>query len=364
MESVFDEDVSDGGMDKKGIWIMARPDSLELDNHSTLTVESADDSAAVSLRAEGITLFAHFLFDVSGSMGYKPDGTSTNDEMMTRLWQAKQAGRAINTWIDDFSDGEAYIGLSTFPNGFTSGNSNVVVPIDRAAVNNGQIAVRFGEQVSGGLKQRNSTPMEAGIVAALSNMQARLNDPEKEPNVVDKPNLRQAILLLSDGAENIGNAMSQLNPLQQAGIRVFTVGYGDPNGTEVNHELLNNLANNTGGEPLVANINDAASIKNAFKMAAAEWLNLRPVVDPLAKIRRGQTNRHTACLGTDAFGAMFQIDWDQHMEGAFQFELVTPKGRRITPASQDVSYHEGGTYALYVIRGNRMHSGQGAGRWR
>lgn len=371
IENIFDEDASDGTTDKKGLWIMAHPGALE-ERTSSLTVQSSDVNMNVPLRVKGVSLYAHLLVDISGSMGWKPDGSDTTVESEKRLTQAKQAGKELNNWINEFSGRKAYLGLSAFPGHTQTGNSSVVVSVDRTINNHGSINVAFGpESLNGLLPWWNGTPMSDGFHAAVNDMNAGFGKPGL-PRATDIPNLRQAILLLSDGAANVDSISPPITPrdwitpLKTKGIRTYTIGYGVPNASNVDWQLLQDIAapeTGTNGQFFDANALDPFALKNAFKSAVREWLGLRPVVDPTGTIRAGISKSHDVCIDESAQGVSFVIDWDRHIPGGINFTLKTPKGQTITPSSSGVSFSSGDTYAMYIIRGSRIRGGQGAGEW-
>jgi hypothetical protein len=368
IDNVFDEDASDGVTEKKGLWVMAHPASLG-DKTATVTVQSADGNVVVPLRVKGVTLFAEILMDVSGSMAWSPDGTFGVPESQSRLTHAKEAGKEINNWIREFSGGQSYLGLTSFPEPSGTGtniNPAVVVPIDRSINTHPSIQIAFGPEGVGGMKPKqiaNSTPMEAGIVAAVGDMDNRINSPQP-PDPADRPQLKQAILLFTDGRQNPdSHAENQIGPMNTKGIRAYTVGYGIPGSSDVDFTLLQSIATGTGGQFLDANSLDAFGLKNAFKGAVTPWLGLRTVADPTGTIRRNQSKTHTVCLDKTAYGVTFSVDWNRSIQGAVKLTLVTPTGETITPTSADVAYYESDTFAMYVIRGKRLRGGQGAGPW-
>lgn len=347
------------------IWVRARPTALG-ERSSTLTLQTdlAGESANLTLSAHGISLYSHFVIDISGSMAFSPGGVTTGvPELDTRLWRAKQAAIKVNDWIQSFTDGQAYTGLSTFP-AISSGNP--VRDQARSNDNHLQIKFRFGKQADGGLAPFNSTPMQQGITDARNNMVNRL----PVLGLSAGPNLFQAMLLLSDGYQTDGNARAEINPLKDAQIKVFAAAYGDPGAFSVDIPLLTALSvgdganpGGTGGKFYPVDINDEFALKNAFKQTAIEFLGLEPIVDPEGTIRRSQTRSHTVCLGNDVFGATFSVDWNRNVAGAINFTLRDPHGATITSTSPNVTFFESDTHATFVIRGNRVRGGQGAGPW-
>jgi hypothetical protein len=350
--------VNDFGSNQ-GVWVMARPTALG-SRTSTLTIQAGAESAPVTLTATGVTLYAHLLMDCSGSMGWKPDGNSTSEEAERRLFGAKEAGREINNWISEFTDQQGYFGLSTFP---PCGGGNVRVPIDRSLNTHGSINVLLGPEGAGGLVAGGGTPMQVGIEAAIEDMEARINNAGQQPNAADRPNLRQAILMLSDGDQTAGNAALTIPSMADKGIRMYTIAYGIAGSATVNHDLLSQLSSGTEGESWNTNSLSAFELKNAFKNAVRTWLDLESVVDPTGTIRAGQSRSHTVCIDPRAYGVTFVVDWDRAAAGGVGLTLQSPTGEVITPSSSGAAFFSGQTFAQYVIRGNRIRGGAGAGQW-
>jgi hypothetical protein len=353
-----------------GLWVRSKPSALG--SHSstmTLNTNFAGESAALTLNTRGVSVYSHFVFDVSGSMSDKPDGTfnipvGTVAETDSRLWKAKQAAIKVNDWIDSFTDGQGYSGLSTFP---VTGSGNLVIDQGRSNTNHLPINFHMGLQSNGGLKADGGTPMQQGIAAGRTSMVNRL--PALGLSTADRPNMFQAMLLLSDGAENSGsNARLEITPLKDNGIKVFAAAYGKAG--EFNLDVLKALSvgdganpGGTGGEFYDVDAEDEFALRNAFKASAAAFIGLDPIVDPEGTIRRSQTRSHTVCVGSDAFGVSFSVDWNRNVAGAIDFTLRDPKGATITPGSPNIKFFQSDTHATYVIRGPRMRGGQGAGQW-
>jgi hypothetical protein len=344
------------------LWVRARPTALgQRSSTMTLQTDLAGETAALTLNTRGFSLYSHFVLDISGSMSLTPEGDLTADELQSRLWNAKQAAIKVNDWINSFTDGQAYTGLSTFPSG------NLVNTQDRASTNHLPINFHFGKQADGGFTPFDNTPMQQGISAARDSMVNRL--PALGLSVADKPNLFQAMLLLSDGAQTGGsNARAEINSLNDNGIKIFAAAYGTAGEADV--PLLKALSvgdaanpGGTGGEFYDVAASQDFALKDAFKHAALVFLHLDPIVDPEGTIRRSQNRSHTVCVGNDVFGATFSVDWNRNLAGAINFTLRDPHGATITPASPNVTFFQADTHATYVIRGNRMRGGQGAGQW-
>ncbi len=350
----------------QGIWVRAAPRTLG-ERTASLTITGAPgDVVAIPLTATGISFYGHLLVDCSGSMSWRPDASETTVEVETRLFFAKQPAREINNWVKSFTDGLGYLGLTTFPGqcGEATGSVNVKVGIDVSNSTQPPIAVQLADVAGGGIDPRFAgTPMQEGIDAALADMNARISDPARPPQAADRPNLRQSMLMLSDGAQHQGDARNSIPALQAAGVRLYTIGYGVPGSGEVDHALLEQLANDTQGEFWDANANNPFDLFNAFKNAIRVWLGLESIVDPEGTIRAGQTRQHEVCVDDRAYGLTFVVDWDRNAVGGVNLTLRSPKGETITPSTSGISYFGDRMFAQYVIRGSRVRGGAGAGLW-
>jgi len=339
-----------------GIWIVAHPTANSSET-ANLTLQSANDTVEVTLEATGFTLFSHFLLDCSASMGWEPDGSETNVEEDTRLWHVKQAVVKINNWIDAFSASQAYTGLGTF--GECVGVSQVGKlwePISDH--NHGDVHTETNNLTAGGW-----TPMESGIEVVTADMDARIADTNLEPMASDRPDLSQTILLLSDGYETDGNAVSEIPGLNADGVRIYSIGYGIPGSKSFDEDLLASLAAGTSGEFFSANSLSFTGASDALKNAVGSWIGLQSVVDPIDTIRAGQTASHTACLDPAAFGATFVVEWNRPIQNGITFTVGSPSGEVITPVTPGVSFFSEPSFSQYILQGDRVRAGVGAGPW-
>ncbi len=219
-----------------------------------LLVALARPEATIDLpRRQGTIVLA---FDVSSSMKAK-------DLAPTRMAAAKQAARKF------VADQPSNVRLAVVA---FSDSANVVQPPTRSK--------RDVLDAIGRLSPRGGTALGRGILASL-------NAVSKRPITLDKDALeagdRQpgvgfigsaAVVLLSDGDNT-----AQLDPLalaqvaSQAGVRIFPVGIGSPNGavvdidgfsvaTALDAELLKGVARNSGGTYFAAA--DAATLQRVY----------------------------------------------------------------------------------------------------
>lgn len=358
-----------------GLWVECKPGGLG-NRNSSLTIDTNGGIETVELKAKGISLYGLMLMDVSTSMSYKPDepklfASPDPIEHNQRIWAAKQAGIEINNWIHDFTDGKAYFGLVTFPNSSMPSPPNYYIysTIDQSQNNQSTINGAFAEQGSNGLKVTDNTPMKSGINAAFKNMNDRISNSNLQPNEADRPYLKQFILLLTDGypyPENTERPTipSDLTTIINNGIHICTVGYGAQGAGSVDWDLLKSIATETHGGYWTANSGAGTpfDLKKSFKNFLITQ-GLQNVKDPVGTIRRGVEKTHTVCIDKKAYGVSFVVDWNPAIDNGVILELITPDGRHITPSTQDISFHKGNTFAMYVLKGKWIRGGLGAGKW-
>jgi Ca-activated chloride channel family protein len=218
---------------------------------ATATAALAQPHANVSVPDQNATVV--LLVDVSGSM-------KANDVEPSRLDAAVDA---MTTFLNRLPK-QFKVGLVAF----SSESEPLAEPTsDRASI----------EQALGYLQPEAGTAIGDGLETAVKMVQRSM----ARAGVVKKPgqDLPAAIVLLSDGAQNRGT----LQPLQAAhnakvaGIRVYTVALGTPNGTVaygfglyVNHipvppdpPTMHAIAKATGGQTFTART--ASSVSHIYK---------------------------------------------------------------------------------------------------
>jgi Ca-activated chloride channel family protein len=219
-----------------------------------LLVALARPQATIDLpRRQGTVILA---FDVSSSMKAK-------DLAPTRMAAAKRAARSFVK----AQPSNIRIGVVAF-----SDAANVVQPPTRAR---GEVLDAIAR-----LKPRGGTALGRGILSSLSAVSGRqiTLDPDALEAGEQQPGVRfvgsAAIVLLSDGDNT-----AQLDPLamasvaSQAGVRIFPIGIGSPNGavveidgfsvaTALDAELLRGVAHRSGGAYFAAT--DAESLQRVY----------------------------------------------------------------------------------------------------
>ena len=332
----------------------------------SITSNDPTSPSKVTLQGTGVTLDAIMLLDLSGSMNWYPDSTATAPELKARLWNAKQAGLQLYQAYNELTGGKGRLGLYGFPDPDNPPvlpdlipSSTKPVPIDTVELISGPMTTHLGTQSGGGLKAAGRTPMAKGIKTSQEDMETGDNF------------YRPTILLLSDGAHNVDSTSPPKDPdgwiptLSNKKIRMYTVAYGDKDkeNIDVDHDQLERLATQTNGQMLAANPTDFDALKKSFRGALREWLGLNENADPKSTITANEQKTHSVCIDDAAYTITFVLDWNKNKDNAISFVLKNPQGQQITLATSGVAFYKDKTYAMYVIKGDLVRGGKGAGWW-
>jgi hypothetical protein len=334
-------------------------------NQANVDIASNDPGSptAMSFSGTGVTLNAAFLMDISGSMNYAPDGTRGVSESESRLGHAKQGGFQLFEIYRELTGGQANFGLYGYPDSSSPNNRSVATATTLVSMRSGNAALGpVGSELDaappagGGVMADGYTPMAEGIKAAQADLDTGTNQ-------------RPIILLLADGDHNLDSTSGPATPeawvlsLVSDGIRMFTIAYGLEGAPEVDFDRLEQLAIDTGGEPLPANATEFNVLRKSFRSALKDWLGLGGI-DPTGTIDANQEKTHNVCIDRSDYTATFVVDWEPAQQNAISFDLVSPGGEVITPSTPGVSFSSNDTYAFYVIKGERIRGGVGAGIWK
>ena len=232
-----------------------------------------------------------FVLDVSGSMN---DRVSTGE---TKLEATKMGAKSIidftQGWQETFSE-VAGIGLVQF----ASSASSVAVP---------HIDYEYLKACVDTMGDGGGTNIESGLDVALSQL-----DSVKATN--------KTIILMSDGQENGGSAMTAANKAAGKGIKIYTIGYG----SGADSSLLTRVATATGGEYRYADTNNIMSIFGGF-LYAQQASESEVLADINSSVSQGETTEATTFEINDKSGNLLVTTaWP----GSFlDTILIDPNGR-------------------------------------
>ncbi len=293
------------------------------------------------------------LFDTSGSMSWRHDGTSPAPVAEQRITFAKEATYPFMELLNDHSNKRINFGIADFPpqpwDSTVGCNGQVVTPMTLLTDASKTTAV---DTTIPGLTAQGSTPLLAGMDSAIGMFGTESN---------------KSIVLLSDGYHNCPSVVDATDPdvdalvtlLNTGEIKVFTIGFGRP--TDVDHPLLERLAADTGGEfhdvttfafnP--ATWDPATDLQATYKSILVDSLGLETAADPMGVIRGGETvvrnvriNEHDKCV------SIF-LSWVTSQPNRLGLKVKTSDGAYIpitaTAATPGIHYHAGNTYKILTV---------------
>jgi len=321
----------------------------------------------VTLKAKAGQLEVVLLLDTSGSMGGKPNGDPTSNANETRLNDLKQAGQQFIQLMMNFAGGRGRIGIAQFPASGPTNNFDIQLPVD---IDNVNTQTLIGELNA--TTPSNSTPMGDGIGHVIGTTSASFgyfnsDTPSKLYN-------QRWVLLMSDGDNNSGTQPPQdFYPKMPASgisfidkkVNFFTVAYG--NKASVNHKLLQEIANQSGGQAWLADaVADPMNLTNPnpqtlmqlrknFRAAIAEKLALESSRDPGGVLTSAAPEvRSQVIVSPYDTQVAFILDWDTFQENRLSLQLLTPTGELITPtiAAQhpNINYYSSPRDQMYIIQ--------------
>jgi len=292
------------------------------------------------------------LFDTSGSMSWRHDGTMGVPVAEQRITKAKEAAYPFMEMLNDFNSGKARFGIATFPNHPSIGcNGQVITPMTLINTITKTAAV---STTIPGLTTSNSTPFLAGVSVARGMFGA-------EP--------RKAIVLLSDGYHNCpgfvtpadASVTSMISQLNAQGIRVFTIGFGRP--TDVDHPLLEAFANQTTPpafpgsqfydvttptfDPLTWD--PATDLAATYKAVLIDVLGLQAATDPLAVLNAGGTLSRSVRINEYDRRLSFFLSWVTPRPGRLSLAVRSSDGAAVPAAGPGVRVHQGNTYTILTV---------------
>jgi len=298
------------------------------------------------------------LFDTSGSMSWRADGTLPAPEAEQRISLAKAAASPFLRMLNTYNAHRANFGIATFP-AHPSGpypfscNAQVVTPMLR--INNDSTYAAINNTIPG-LTTEDNTPLLAGVETAAGMF-------------VAVP--QRAIVLLSDGYHNcpshvsIGDsALTELIELLQANsIRVFTIGFGKP--TDPDHELLEHLASETtppsfSGSQFYdvttptfdpASWNPDLALHATYKDILVDALGLEAALDPLGVIAADETKSDEVQINEHEHKVSFYLSWRTPQKNRLSLIVRDASGNVVTAASTatGIELIEGDTYRILTV---------------
>jgi len=206
--------------------------------------------------------------DVSNSMMAQDKGTSVN-----RLEVAK---RAIDKLLDNLEEDK--IGLIVF-----AGSAFVQVPVTTDYTATKMIL----STINPGQIQEQGTAIGDAIDLAM-----KAFDPKNDK--------RKALIIITDGENHLDNPLESTTKAAEAGINVYTIGIGDPNGSPIPVPGSSEFRKDRNGEVIITRLDEemleniAAAGNGKYIRATAAKFGLSNIYNDIEKLEKSE-------LGTTKF---------------------------------------------------------------
>jgi hypothetical protein len=330
----------------------------------TMDIDPADPRASVSvghnnqlsLTATTQALEVVLLLDSSGSMAWDARGGDPPNAARSRWGELEDAAKVFLRLLAAFGQNHGTIGLAHFPAAPADPEPFVLV---RPTTIPDDAGLKPLQDAIAAVNPNGSTPMGDGLNAVLDTP-----TPYFKTDALSVAANRRWLLLMSDGAHNSGthNPTEFIPTISANRVRVSCVAYGIPGFTDVNHPLLQSLADASFGGPgqlfpvqvLGTTASDlAAALRRPIKagLTSAQGAN-----DPSAVFRMDQGEaRHEAVITPHDTRAAFVLNWNTPDTQRLRLLLVTPQCEVITPENAgqgdfaDVSFDGGRRHQMYTV---------------
>jgi hypothetical protein len=331
----------------------------------TLSVPSTAGPPAATVALTGQAVFRELVLciDASNSMNWDNAGTplascpvattqAVNFGTDSRIRKVRSALHTFDSKLTEYGDKQTHLAIVQFPGADLPCGSTHTDAL-ASAPSTWQNVVRarslFDSVLAPALGQidtatddgyYHSTPMKAGIQESLNQFTTTAGQ-------------YRAIILLSDGAENIpggGVSAMDLQPdIIAKPARLYAIGMGASGGGSVDHTFLTNFATPTGGAFFDATTGSGSDLITYYAKIFTNFMELATAVDPQATVAPGAKNTHKVLVTEYDHRITFSIAWNTPQQGLLGFELVGPSGQRITPSTRGVRFYESDTHRMYGL---------------
>lgn len=323
-----------------------------LDTIDTLDLSFTEEvtKAAVACLAElaepfscGIVL----LFDTSGSMAWRHDGTTGVPVEEQRLTLAKQASFPFLEMLNDYNSQKANFGIATFPSHPASNcSAQIVTPM--TLVTDSSINTAITTTIPGLITEDN-TPLIAGSDVALNMFGWETN---------------KVVILLSDGYHNCpshveaadSEFINLVDRFDERSTKAYTIGFARPG--DVDQHFLDELATGTGGEfrdvtsdpgfdPLTWD--PATDLNGTYKAILADGLSLETPQDPMGIITGNESDIYSVGINEHDKKISFFLSWVTSQMGRLDLRIKCSDGQNIQIPGTGIKHHQGMTYEIITL---------------
>jgi hypothetical protein len=181
---------------------------------------------------------------------------------------------------------------------------------------------------------------------------------------------RKAILVLTDGMENIPPTIAAVEPaILAAGTEVYAIGFGQPQ--DINAQALSTLAASSNGKFFVSD--DPLILRKNFIQILADAFRQNMAADPVVELSQGQVVEIPVWITDCERRISFVLNWDEPT-ALIEMNVQAPDGTIFTPSAplsnQLVRYGQRPGYRYYQIAFPPLEPGSGqvigparAGKW-
>jgi hypothetical protein len=311
----------------------------------------------VSLGATTAKLEVAMVLDDSGSMTADPLGNPLGPNDPNSRWSHLTS--ATDLFLDllaGFAANAGTIGIVKFP----GGSDPVNLPeYDLVSAETIPATMTTEKSKINSVAPFNGTPMDYGLQRALT----ATAPPYFATDALSIASNRRWLVLLSDGAWNVGNdPRSELPTLKSGNIIVYSFGFG--RNVQVDYPTLQALAvgpnatpGGIAGQVATDGSYNYIQLAHEFKKAMITGLtSVNSIVDPIAIFHAGQAPAlHPVTVTSDDTKAAFTLTWNTPDAKRMSLELVTPNCELITAEKVEaggfpgVTFSSGNRHQLYVV---------------
>jgi hypothetical protein len=338
------------------------------------------------MKATARKLEVVMVLDGSGSMSYTPNGSGPAVALSDSRWgKMTAAADQFLVLLTAFGGGRGRVAIVEFPDitnpGFPPPAVDLSAKVLRPAIDIPKDVTSLNNPPLWPVPPEHSpkpgfgwTPMGRGIGMAMGTIAGSFGEFE---GGASKDLNRRWLLLMSDGAHNLGNAGTIDHPTFYYGpassqtsfkgknIKVFAAAYGDEGAINwpPDHPQMMTLRTESNGVYSDAGTNDLGSdpggdlglnVFKSFRAAITAGLALDPTIDPGGVLTGGapEARYPISVLPYDTRLA-FVVNWGSFDAERVSVQLLTPNCELITPAlameDPGLSYVGHPRYAIYTV---------------
>lgn len=345
------------------------------------------------------------LLDGSGSMAWDPQGNMGVPPEQSRWSHLTGVVHQFLTLLGNLGEGTGRFGVAVFPDitqppvtapsanslPYAGGGGSTEATEITTEITTGDAIGKAKGAVDGQQQPTGRTPMGKGIEVTIGAANAygyfQSSQAEIEYN-------ERWLVLMSDGEHNwpppvpedfyktnegLSNEPGNAGPGESfidKAIKVFTIGYGDPESTvHVNNDLLKRITSKSGVAPdghqdghQAVSATETEALAMAFRRFIEDAFGLQPESDPPGVLTGGTppTRHHVTVTPYDS-KVIFVVDWWNFGCDRVEVSLVTPLCEVITAEdamrTNGLSYHEHNRYKMFIVDDGFLRNKAGEPRY-